>query len=158
MVIVLSLEGHESPWTDGIQGLARKIETALPGMFPESDDCYAHVCGTGGSQHSFREEIEKGTTVVHLLEHVILHLLGRSSGRCSGFSGQRSVDLERGITDHHYIVTDYTDKIQALVAADLAFQLVSAWMAGREVRLDAETITKAVNNRLEAMLIPWQDS
>jgi len=154
MVLVLDLKGEEGLRTSEIPDLAAKLETALPGIFPQSDDMYAHMCGTGEAQHAFREEIERGTTVVHLLEHVILHLLGRSNGRCGGFSGQRSVDQERGIKNHYYIVTDYTDKLQAVVAAELAFHLVSAWMSNRTVRLDADAIAKSVSYRIEGMLAP----
>jgi len=154
MILVLGFEDGESLQASRISNLAAKLETALPGIFPQPDNGFAHMCGTGKSRHTFRQEIERGTTVVHLLEHVILHLLSRSDGRCRGFSGQRSGDLERGITNCHYVVTHYTDKIQALVAADLAFQMVAAWVAGRTVRLDADIIVKAVNDRLGAMLVP----
>ncbi|HUV05319.1 MAG TPA: hypothetical protein VMX94_09455 [Armatimonadota bacterium] len=158
MILVLKIENESELHTTGICRLAKKMEAALPGILPQTDDAYAHVCGAGSTRHGFREEIEKGTTVPHLIEHLILHMLGRSNSGCSGFSGQRSIDLARGIGDHYYVVTDYADKLQALVVADLAIQLVSAWMAGRTVKLEAGALLDAIEGRLKAVLPPAEAS
>lgn len=152
MIIALDIPDESDLLTNGIPDLVEKLESALPGIFPEEDDVYAHRCGSGEDQHDFREEIEKGTNMPHLLEHMILHLLGRSSGRCAGFSGQRSADIERGITSHYYVVVDYGDKVQAVVAADLALQLLCAWRDGRTVRLDPDRVLESIHGRLSDML------
>jgi hypothetical protein len=154
VVLVLQIEDAAELHTAAICDLQDKMETAFPGIFTSDSDAFAHMCGIGEGQHDFRAEIEEGTTVPHLLEHVILHIIGRSSGKCSGFTGQRSSDIERGITDLHYIVTDCPDRLQAVVATDLALHVVQAWLAGRTVRLDRRNMVDSLHDRLQNMLMP----
>jgi hypothetical protein len=152
MILLLDMEGSSSLRTGDIPDIIAKLETAFPGIFEETSKGYYHSCGQDEHCHAFREEVERGTSIPHLLEHVILYLLGGWNGRCSGLSGQRSVDLEKGLTDHYYVVTEYNDKIEAVAASELAFCLVSAWMDGRMLRLEANGLADSVHKRLAGML------
>lgn len=141
--------------TSDLPGLSERIELALPGIFP-TDGCeFDHSCGGSEShieKHPFREEVEQGTNIPHLLEHILLHLLSRRSCRCAGYCGQRSIDIEEGITTHYYIVLDCPSKLEAILATDLGFQLVSAWVEGRTVTIDPAVVMDGVHQLLEPML------
>lgn len=126
--------------TSDIPDVIRKMELALPGIFPTQDSPYIHSCGGNGTEvdeHSFREEIERGTDIPHMLEHVLLYLLSKGTGCCSAYCGQRSTDLERGINSHYYLVVDFSSKLEALVAVDLGFELVRSWIEGRPASLNS---------------------
>lgn len=154
-VLVLDMQDEARLTTSHIQDLPAKMERALPGIFPDASSPYVHSCGggtTGVPEHSFREEVERGTDLPHLMEHVLLHLLSRRMPACSAFCGQRSIDLENGITTHYYIVMDYPSKLGAVVAAELALELVSAWVEGRTVNIDATAVLTKVRGLLEPML------
>lgn len=154
-ILVLDMENEMELSTSEIPDLVRKMEFALPGIFPDDDSPLVHSCGGLGTdveKHSFREEIERGTTIPHLLEHVIIYLLSRRSNYCSAYCGQRSVDLDQGITTHYYLVMDYTSKLEAVVAVDLGFQLISAWVEGRAVAIDPAEVLDGLRQIIEPMV------
>jgi len=156
MILVLDMEAEMGRRTGSIRDLAAKLEAAFPGLLAAPTSDYVHLCGDGitKEEHPFREEIKQGTSIPHLLEHIIIHLLGRANGACTGYSGQRSSDIEQGLTSRYYIVVDCADKLEALVAADLAIQLVYAWLDGRTVRIDPDRMLAGISERLEAMVRP----
>lgn len=154
-ILVIDMETQAELSTTDIPNLPAKMETALPGVFPGSDSPLAHTCGGRGTEveeHAFREEIARGTSIPHLLEHVLLHLLSRRSNSCAAYCGQRSIDLQRGITTQYYIVLDYPSKVEAVIAADLAFNLISAWVEGRTVTIDPAAILEGVQDILRPMV------
>lgn len=143
--------------TSDIPDLAQKMEESLPGIFPHESSHLSHNCGGGHSgieEHSFREEIEEGTNIPHLLEHILLHLLSRRSNYCAAFCGQRSVDIERGITTHYYLVVDCPSKIEAVVAAELGFYLLEAWIEGRTAVIDGPAVLMEIHNVIKPM-VDW---
>jgi len=154
-ILVVDMEGQANLSTRDIPDIAEKIETALPDIFPKAGSAVDHSCGGNGTeieQHSFREEVDRGMSIPHLLEHVLLHLLSRRSNRCTAYCGQRSADLERGITTHYWLVLDYPTKLEAIIAADLGFQLVSAWVEGRTVRIDPAVVLDGLRELIEPMV------
>ncbi len=155
MVLVLDMEDKLELTTSQIPNIERMMEYALPGIFPDDDSPLAHSCGGAGTEHekhTFREEIEAGTNIPHLLEHVVLYLLSRRTNHCSAYCGQRSGDIEAGINTHFYLVTDYPSKVEAIVAADIGFQLVSAWLEGRAAKIEPEVVINGVCKMLSPML------
>lgn len=153
-VLVVDMQDHAGVSTSDIPDLIDKMQQALPGIFPDDASPYVHSCGggAGSPEHPFRDEIERGTDIPHLLEHVLLHLLSRRHPACSAFCGQRSIDLEQGITTHHYLVMDYPSKLEAIVAADLGFELVRAWVEGRTVSIDSATVLDGIRALIEPMV------
>lgn len=151
--LVIDMQGKAALSTADMPGLASKMAAALPGIFPDTASPIVHTCGggpAGGSEHPFREELERGMSIPHLLEHVLLHLLSRRTLCCSAFCGQRSADIERGITTHYYLVLDCPSELEAVVAVEIAFGLVSAWIEGRTVTVDSH----AVLDRLRQTIAP----
>jgi hypothetical protein len=141
--------------TSEIPTLPNMMEIALPGIFPDDDSPLLHSCGGEGTdveKHTFREEIEQGTTIAHLMEHIVLYLLSRRTNHASAYCGQRSADLELGINTHYYLVMDYPSKVEAVVAADLAFQLVSSWVQGRAVTIDPDVVLEGVCQMIGPMV------
>ena len=160
LILVIDMEKRSHVSTSDIPCLTEKMEAALPGIFPAEDSPFAHVCGgadTAVSEHPFREEIARGTDIPHLLEHVLLHLLSRRMTACSAYCGQRSTDLERGITSHYYLVLDCPSKLEAVVAVDLGFKLVNSWLDGRTVTIDPASFVAAIRGLLEPMVRPNSD-
>lgn len=157
LVLVVDMEDENHFSTKDIPGLARKMEIAIPGIFPDDDGPLSHNCGGGKSGvtlHSFREEVEHGTHIPHLLEHVIMYLMSKRTSKCSAYCGQRSVDLDQGICTHYYMVFDYPSKVEAVVAVDLAMQVVTAWMQGKTVVIDPNDVIAGVKALLEPMVTP----
>lgn len=155
LILVLDMEGQIDLSTNDIPDLASKLELALPGIFPDDSSPVAHSCGGNGSgieKHTFREEIEAGTNIPHLLEHVVMHLMSRRCNHGTAYCGQRSIDLEKGILTHYYIVLDYPSKLEAIVAADLGFQLVSSWLHGRTVQIDPGVVLDGIRAIIEPMI------
>lgn len=153
--LVLDMEESAGLMTSGIPGLIEKMELALPGVFPEERDPLSHTCGGGGTgvpEHAFREELERGTDIPHLLEHVLLHLLSRRTCACSAFCGQRSSDLDRGITTHHYLIIDCPSQLEAVVAVEIAFGLVSAWVEGRTVTINPQAVLDGIERAIGPMV------
>jgi hypothetical protein len=141
--------------TKDIPNLMEKIERALPGIFPDEFSPIVHFCGGHGTdieQHAFHEEVERGTNIPHLFEHILLYLLSRRSNHCSAYCGQRSIDLEQGITTHYYLVLDYPSKIEAIVAVDLGFQMLSAWVNGVTVEIDPAAVIDGIRMMIEPMV------
>lgn len=152
-ILVLDMEDQVGLSTADILDLPKKMELALPGVFPDEDSRFIHSCGGCESdveEHPLREEIERGTNIPHLLEHVLLHLLSRRLNPCSGYCGQRSADIERGICSHFYLVMDYPSKLEAIVAADLGFRLVSAWIEGKTI--DPASVLTGIHEAIEQMI------
>ena len=155
MILVLDMEDQMDMCTSSVPKLALMMETALPDIFPDDDSPLAHSCGGEGTdveKHTFREEIEQGTSIPHLLEHVILYLLSRRTNHCTAYCGQRAIDLEQGINTHYYLVIDYPSKVEAVVAADLGFQLVSSWVEGRAAEIDPDVVLEGVSNMISQMV------
>lgn len=154
-ILIIDMENEIDLSTKDIEGLAVKMETALPGIFPDESSPFAHNCGGGKSgidEHSFREEIDNGTSIAHLLEHVLLHLLSRRSYSCSAFCGQRSIDIERGINTHYYLVLDCPSKIEAIVAAELGLNLVLSWIKGESAMIDAVAVFAGIQDMIGPMI------
>jgi len=154
-ILVLDMEDQLELSTKDIPNLAQKLEIALPGIFPDESSPLSHSCGGKGTdveKHTFREEIENGINIPHLMEHVMLHLLSRRCNHCSAYCGQRSVDLDQGIETHYYLVMDYPSKLEAIVAADLAFQIVSAWIEDRTVTIDPAVVLDGIRQMIEPMV------
>jgi len=158
-IVHLDMEGDAGRSTSTISGLTQKMETALPGILEAPDGELQHLCGLAETDaHDFKEELFEGTNLCHLLEHIIIYMLGRRMGRCAGFSGQRSQDIEAGLKTHHYLVVEYANKLEAVVAIDLAFQLVNAWLQDKTVNLNRELLISSVQRRLMSMLPPYECS
>jgi hypothetical protein len=154
-IIVLDMEDKMELSTSDIENLTDKLNTALPGIFPNETDPLVHSCGGPGTdveKHTFHEEMERGTNIPHLLEHVLLYLLSRRSNYCSAYCGQRSVDIENGITTHYYLILEYPSKLEAVVATDLAFQMVSAWVEGKTVTIDPKLLLEGILQTIEPMV------
>ncbi len=154
------MENRSHVSTTDIPFLVEKMEAALPNIFPAEDSPFAHVCGgadTGISEHSFREEIERGTDIPHLLEHVLLHLLSRRMSACCAYCGQRGTDLESGVTSHFYLVLDCPSQLEAVVAVELGFDLVRSWLDGRTVTIDSASFVAGICGLLEPMVRPDSD-
>lgn len=157
LMLVLDMEEQAELTSTDIPDLANKMEHALPGIFPDPNSRLVHACGGRGTEfeeHPFRDEVEAGTNIPHLYEHVLLHLLSRRSYACSAYCGQRSADINNGITSHYYLVLDYPSKLEAIVAVDIGFQLVSAWIEGRVVRLSSDQVLSGIRNKIEPMVCP----
>ncbi len=155
-IVHLDMENDADISTSAIPGLAKKMEIALPGILEAPAEELQHICGLADTDaHDFKEEITEGTSLCHLLEHIIIYMLGRRMGRCAGFSGQRSQDIEAGLKTHHYLVVEYANKLEAIVAIDLAFQMVNAWLHDKTVSLDRDTLITGVQKRLALMLPPY---
>lgn len=153
--VVIDMADHMLLSTADISDLAQKMDLALPGIFPTDCSPLSHNCGGGNSgieEHTFREEIDIGTNIPHLLEHVLLHLLSRRSHQCSAYCGQRSIDIERGITTHYYLVLDCPSKIEAVVAVDIGFGLVNAWINGHQPTIDAGAVLSHINDIIKPMV------
>lgn len=153
-ILILDMEEQAELSTADISDLPVKMEMALPGIFPNENSQFVHSCGGCGcdEEHPLREEIERGTNIPHLFEHVLLHLLSRRQFPCSAYCGQRSVDIERGISTIYYLVMDYPSKLEAIVAADLGFKLISAWIEGNEFTLDPAVVLADINDTIEPMI------
>lgn len=154
-ILVLDMEDSANFSTASIPDLISKMETALPGIFPSEGSRLAHECGgirSGKPIHPFRDEVKQGTDIPHLLEHIILYLLSRRTKSCSAFCGQRSIDISQGITTHYYLVLECPSKIEAIIASDIGFQLVKAWIEGRTVTIDPLTILQSISVRIKPML------
>lgn len=156
-ILVLDMEDHYELSTKDIPSLSDMLEQALPGIFPSEDSPIDHSCGGLGSgveKHSFKEEIENGTNIPHLLEHVLIYLLSRRLRHCAAYCGQRSVDIEQGINTHYYLVMDYPSRLEAIIAIDLGFQLISSWVDGKTVTIDQTTVLEGIRQMIEPMLNP----
>ena len=154
IVLVIDMEEQFGLSTQSIPGIALKMRQAIPGIFPEDGSEVVHSCGgqgTGINEHSFQEEIETGTDIPHLLEHVIMYLLSKRSNQCSAYCGQRASDIERGISTHYYIVVDCQSKLEAMVAADIGYKLVSSWLSGTTVTLDPQLMLEDMRRVIEPM-------
>lgn len=154
-VIVMDMDEQMELSTKDIPGLIGKMESALPEIFPDENSQFTHNCGGGQSEieeHSFREEIEHGTNIPHLLEHILLHLLSRRVKSCSAFCGQKSTDIEKGILTRYYLVLDCPSKIEAVVAVELAFNMLKAWIEGQEVSIDADAVFAGIREMIDPML------
>lgn len=154
LILVIDMEDQYNVSTGQIPGLVQKISSAIPGIFPEDGSEIVHTCGghgTGIEEHSFREEIERGTDIPHLLEHVIMYLLSKRTKHCSAYCGQRSSDIERGITTQYYLVVDCPTKLEALIAADAGFRMVSSWLNGNNVTIDPRLILENMRKVIEPM-------
>jgi hypothetical protein len=154
LVLLIDMEDHLEFSTVQMPNLAEKMNAALPGIFPDEDSPLAHNCGgkeSGIAIHPFRDEVEKGTNIPHLLEHILLFLLSKRSKHCAGYCGQRSIDIEQGILTHYYIVMDYPSKVEAVVAVDLAMQLVTSWIEGKTVVVDRDVLITGLQDRLDPM-------
>lgn len=148
------MEDMANSSTSDIPNMIDKINTALPGLFPHDDSPLSHSCGGVGSGielHTFLEEMQEGTSIPHLLEHVVMYLLSRSSDHCSAYCGQRSEDIEHGLTSHYYLVFDCVSHIEGIIAADLGFQLVSAWVDNRKVAINPEVVIEGICDRIRPM-------
>lgn len=157
VIIVLDLENQDRITTDQIPSLAEKMERALPGIFPDESDAMTHLCGGKDSEHeihSFREEIQTGTTLAHLMEHMLLFLLSKRSLHCAGYTGRRSIDIEQGIHTHYYMVVEYPSKLEAVIAIDLAFDLIQAWVEDRPANINPDHLIGMIQSHLQAMLAP----
>lgn len=142
VIVLLDLEDQAQITTDRIPNLPSLINQALPGIFPDPDDPLAHLCGgedTSKEIHSFREEVVQGTTLAHLMEHILLFLLSKRTFHCAGYTGRRSMDIERGIRTHYYIVVEYPSRLEAIIAIDVAFDLIKAWADGTPLRRSGRT-------------------
>lgn len=154
-ILVLDMEEAAELSTRDIPNLIHKMETALPGIFPDENSKFVHNCGghrSADDEHSFRDELEKGTSIPHLYEHILLHLLSRRSCACSAFCGQRSIDVERGIKTHYYLVLDCPSKVEAIVASELGFHLIQSWVEGSPAMIDPEAVFAGINEMLGPML------
>ncbi|MEN6520410.1 MAG: hypothetical protein ABFD46_04565 [Armatimonadota bacterium] len=154
-VLVLDMEDQKGLCTNDVPCIAEKLEKALPGIFPDENSPVDHSCGGRGSdveKHSFREEIERGTNIPHLLEHVLIYLLSRRSNHCAAYCGQRSVDLEQGIDTHYYLVMECPSELEAVVAIDLGFQIVSALINGSTMVIDPVKVLDGIQRALEPMV------
>jgi hypothetical protein len=158
-IIHLDMGNDANISTSAIPSLVKKMETALPGILEAPAEELQHICGLAATDaHDFKEEIIEGTGLCHLLEHLIIYMLGRRMGRCAGFSGQRSQDIETGLKTHHYLVVEYANKLEAVVAIDLAFQMVNAWLHNKTIRLNRDTLITGVQKRLALMLPPYESN
>lgn len=151
-VLVLDMEDQLELSTNDVPCIAEKLEKALPGIFPNDDSPVDHSCGADAEKHTFREEMEHGTNIPHLLEHVLMYLLSRRSNHCAAYCGQRSVDLEQGIDTHYYLVMDCPSELEAVVAIDLGFQLVSALITGSEMTIDSVTVLDGIRRTIAPMV------
>lgn len=154
-VLVVDMEEQSGLSTLDIAGLEQKMTAALPGIFPGTSDPLTHFCGGQGTaipEHTLREEVRRGTSIPHLLEHILLHLLSRRSLCCSAFCGQRSQDLASGLTTHYYLVLDCPSQIEAVVAVEIAFGLVSAWVEGRTVSVDPNALLRRIEGLIQPMV------
>lgn len=154
-ILVVDMESEINLTTHDIPNIIGKMEKALPGIFPDDSSPLAHNCGGGKfgvDEHTFKEEIENGTSIPHLLEHVLLHLLSRRSYSCSAFCGQRSVDIERGIDTHYYLVIDCPSKIEAVVASEIGFYLIQSWIKGETAVIDPTAIFAGIHSMIDPML------
>jgi hypothetical protein len=149
------MEDQSGISTSDVPDIKEKLQVAFPGIFPDVDSLVDHSCGGHGSErekHTFQEEIERGTNIPHLLEHVLIYLLSRRSNHCAAYCGQRSVDLDQGIDSHYYLVMDCPSKIEAIVAIDLGFQVVSALINGKTVTIDPVTVLDSIRRMIEPMV------
>ena len=154
LVLVVDMEEHFGLSTKSIAGLEKKMRLSLPGIFPMDGSDVVHSCGgqgTDAEEHSFYEEIESGTDIPHLLEHVIMYLLSRRTNHCSAYCGQRSSDIARGISTHYYIVVDCHSKLEAMIAADVGFRLISSWLTGDAVTIDPHLMLEDMRKVIEPM-------
>lgn len=157
LILVLDMEDQINISTRNIPNITHKIEYALPGIFPTADSRLMHSCGGEGTdtaEHSFREEINNGTDIPHLLEHVIMFLLSRRTYSSSAYCGQRSIDIEHGITSHYYLVFEYSSRFEAIIAVDIGYQLVTSWIEGRTVKIDPDTVIGELCKLIEPMVRP----
>lgn len=157
MALVLDLEEEAGLTTADIPHLADKMQIALPGIFPDESSQTIHSCGgglTGIPKHSLREEIAGQTSIPHLLEHILLHLLSRGSCSCGGLCGQRSVDIEQGIATRWHIIVDCPSELEGVIAVGIGFELIYAWLQGKTVIHDPAAIFANIQDRIEQMLCP----
>lgn len=155
VIVVLDLEHQDEVYTNQIPDLASKMERALPGIFPREGDLMTHLCGGQDTEHeihSFRDEVEQGTTLAHLMEHILLFMLSKRSLHCAGYTGRRSIDIERGIHTHYYMVVEYPTKLEAIVAIELAFELIKSWVDGKSVQMNPQHLISSIQDQIEVML------
>lgn len=155
VIVVLDMEEQSVINTNQIDHLAAKIESVLPGIFIENPGDGEHLCGgrdTDRELHTFRQEIETGTNLAHLMEHLLLFLLSKRTLHCAGYSGRKSDDLQRGQNSLYYIVVEYPSKLEALVAIDYVFNLVKSWVFNQPLAITPDLYMETLQNRLHTML------
>ena len=77
--VEVDLGKYASVNTDEIKGFSKKLLALLPTL--RSHECFAGECG------GFVEEMEEGTDLAHVMEHVTLEMLRLANGSRRRYSG-----------------------------------------------------------------------
>lgn len=77
--VEVDLGKYTSLKTNAIRGFSEKLLKLMPTL--KSHECLAGECG------GFAEEMEKGTDLAHVMEHVILEMLRLANGSRRKYSG-----------------------------------------------------------------------
>lgn len=106
--------------TDELRGFARKLLQLLPAL--EKHECFAGECG------GFIAEMDKGTDLAHVMEHVTLEMLRLADDGGRKYSGWTRKTKRRGV----YVIH---------------FQAHSGTMARRAARCAANTIERIIEGK-----------
>ena len=121
----LDLQEMEEKPTNLIPGFRENIEKLIPTL-------YEHRCSElkpGG----FLERVEEGTWMGHVIEHIALELQ-TLAGMDMGFGRTRGT----GKAGEYFVVFDYMEEAVGLFAAESAFRICEALIAGKDYDLAAD--------------------
>jgi cyanophycin synthetase len=117
--------------TARLGGFRRKLLRLMPTL--AKHECYAGEAG------GFVEELDKGTDLAHVMEHVILELLKLASGpraRFSGWTRKRS---------KHYVIHFQAPSAKAAMRAAVgAIEVIEGIISGNGV--DSQALVKEIRN------------
>ncbi|HEU0136417.1 MAG TPA: cyanophycin synthetase, partial [Flavobacterium sp.] len=123
----MDLEDMENYPTDKIPGFRERIEELLPNMIE-------HECSEM-KRGGFFIRVERGTWLGHVLEHIALEIQSLA-GMKTGFGRTRGTST-KGI---YNIVFTYEVEEAGLYAAEAAFRIVKALVAGEQYDLETDLV------------------
>ncbi|WP_291320012.1 cyanophycin synthetase, partial [Desulfonatronospira sp.] len=128
IVMRVDLEEMEKYPSNTIPGFPERMEKLIPSL-------HEHRCSRG-YEGGFLERLREGTWMGHVMEHVALELQILSGMQC-GF-GRCTWDGEEGI---YSVVFSYEEERAGFYAAEAAFEIVRAMLAGKSYDLEKDIQT-----------------
>lgn len=115
----IDLEGYYDTPTCDIHLFNERLLEMLPGL--------ARHCCSRGYEGGFRERLEEGTYLAHVLEHVALELQ-HVAGYSVWYGKARMADHER----HYYVIYEYVNEEVAVEAGKIAVDIINHLLADKE--------------------------
>ena len=124
--VEVDLGKYASVETDDIKGFSKKLLKFLPTL--KSHECFAGECG------GFVEEMEEGTDLAHVMEHVILEMLRLANGSRRKYSGWTRKTRRKRV---HVIHFQAPSGAMAKRASQCALRAIQDIVEGKPVKRSA---------------------